>query len=313
MKVVRYYKYGSPDVLQIEEAEKPQCGPGQVLVKTKAISVNPVDYKVRSGQLSLFTGRKFPKVPGADFSGEIAETGSGVNDFKEGEAVFGIVTAFKGGAHAGYVQANPKTLAVKPESITFEEAAALPVAALTALQSLRDQGKISNDSRVLINGSSGGVGHYAIQIAKVFEAHITAVCSTRNIDFSKELGADVVIDYTKESPLNPDEEYDIFFDVVSNTTFSKVKPVLSEKGVYIATLPTPAKMLQMVFTSLFGGRTAKLSVVKSARKDLDFLIDLMTNGKLKSVISKSYTLSDIRQAHTDMESGHTKGKIVLTF
>jgi len=313
MRVIRYYQYGPPDVLRVEKAEKPVCGAGQVLVRTKAVSINPVDYKVRSGQLKLFTGRRFPKVPGADFSGEVVEVGSNVNDFQVGDQVFGMLNAFKGGTCAEYILANPGLMALKSERIGFEDAAALPVAALTALQGLRDAGKIKEENRVLINGSSGGVGHFAVQIAKALNAHVTAVCSNRNVDFSKNLGADQVIDYTKDDPLETNEKYDIFFDVVSNTPFSKAKPVLSQKGVYIATLPAPLKILQSIYTPLTGGQTVKLSAVKTRREDFDTLTGLMNTNKLKSVISKTYPLKDIQAAHEEIESGHVRGKIVVTF
>ena len=229
MKAVVINRYGAADVLEYREVEKPAINDDEILVEVYASSVNPVDWKVRQGQLKIITGKKFPRILGCDFSGKIAEIGKNIKNYKVGDEIYGMVSALKGGAYAEYVKVSLENILAKPRNLDFEQAAAVPLAGLTALQSLRNLGKIKQGDRVLINGCSGGVGSFAIQIAKSFDANVTGICSSKNIEFSKNLGADNVIDYTRKNILERDETYDIFFDVVGNQSFSQIKKLLTKE------------------------------------------------------------------------------------
>jgi len=235
MKAVFYNRYGSPDVLEIGELEKPTINDDEILVKAYASSVNPVDWKIRKGSLKIFTGKKFPKGVGADTVGTVVEVGEKVTGFDIGDEVYGKLSGFNGSACAEFIVAKPEDLAHKPKNLDYNEAAAVPLAALTAYQSLINQGGITKSSKVLVNGCSGGVGHFAVQIAKAMGADVTGVCSTKNVKLSKELGADKVIDYTKENVTDNDVKYDIFFDAVANQSYGKIKPILNKNGRYVTT------------------------------------------------------------------------------
>lgn len=312
MRAVIINRYGSANVMELADVPQPRMNNRQVLVRVHAAGVNPVDYKMRSGQIKFISGSKFPIIPGADFSGEIVEIGNSVDGFKISDAVYGTIKAYKGGAYAEYVCADSQSVAIKPASLSFADAASLPIAALTALQSIRNLGKIAAGQSVLINGASGGVGVYAVQIAKALGASVTAVCSERNTEFVRLLGSDRIIDYNRQSYLDESYKYDLFFDVVSNQPVSEAFKVLKSKGIYVMTLPDLQKLIYSVFTYLLRGKKIKIILVKARQSDLLFLNELIEGGKLKAVVEKQFPLKEVRQAHRDMESGHTRGKIVLT-
>lgn len=303
--------YGPPRLLEYTKIETPSLKDNEVLVEVFAASVNPVDWKIRKGQLRFLTGKKFPKVLGADFAGKVADTGAQVKDYKIGDEVYGSIDVIKGGAYAEYLTVHPESISYKPEGISFNQAAAIPMAALTALQSLRDLGNLNAQKKIIINGCSGGVGTFAIQIAKAFGAHITGVCSYRNIALSKKLGAENVIDYTKESVLDLNERFDIFFDVVANQRFSNIKKLLNKHGTYITTSPSLPTIIQSIVTTLFQKKKLKVIFVKSNPQDLNHIRNLIENKQLLPHIGKVYPLEHVREAHELSESGRARGKLVL--
>ncbi len=320
MKAVVCTKYGPPNVLQLREVEKPIPKDNEVLIKIYATTVNATDPTRRTGKpfmarlvpLSLTKPRN--PILGDELAGEIETVGNGVTLYKEGDQVYGC-TGMSSGAHAEY-KCLPEdgALAIKPANITYEEAAAVPSGTLTALIFLRDKGNIQSGQKVLINGASGSVGTAAVQLAKYFGAEVTGVCSTTNLELVKSLGADKVIDYTKEDLAKSDEAYDIIFDTVGKTSFSRCKGALKQKGVYLATIPGPVILLQMLWTSIIGSKKVIFAATsfKYSNKDLIFIKELIEAERIKSVIDRSYPLEQIAEAHRYVEKGHKKGNVVIT-
>ncbi len=311
MKAITINQYGSADVLQYADVEKPQIKSDQLLVKVYASSVNPIDWKIRKGMLKVLTGNKFPMILGFDVSGEVVTVGEKVTDFKVGDAVYAYLDPLPGGAYAEYAAVSERVASLKPSNMTHEQAAAVPLAATTALQALRDKGEIEKGQKVLINGASGGVGTFAVQIAKAWETEVTAVCSGKNAELVRSLGADKVIDYTQQDFTKDTAKYDIIFDVVSNRSFSECKNSLQPKGIYVTLLPSPDILLHSFLTLFSPGKKAKLFVAKANGKDLAYLKDLIEAGKMRSVIDRAYPLSEVAAAHAYSEGGHAVGKIVI--
>ena len=310
MKAVVIRRYGAAEVLQYEDVEQPKIEPTQLLVKVRASSVNPIDWKIRQGMLSLIIGNKFPKILGFDVAGDVVEVGSGVTRFKPGDPIYGS-TSFPGGGYAEFA-AIPENLAtLKPTNLSYEEAAAVPLAALTALQALPDQGNIQTGQTVLINGAAGGVGIFAVQIAKALGAVVTGVSSTKNLDLVKSLGADRVIDYTQQDFAEDTAQYDIIFDAVGKRSLSETKKVLKPNGVYITTVPSPKVLLESVLTAFLPGRKAKFLFEKPNAKDLLFLKELIEAGKIRAVIDRTYPLQELAAAHGYSETGRAVGKIAI--
>jgi NADPH:quinone reductase-like Zn-dependent oxidoreductase len=311
MKAVIINQYGSASVLQYTDIEKPQIKPDQLLVKVHATSVNPIDWKIRSGHMSLLTGKKFPMVLGFDVSGEVVEVGDKVTRFKPGDQIYAYLDGLPGGAYAEYAAVSEKVACLKPNNMTYEQAAAVPLAALTALQAWRDLGQIKPGHHVLINGASGGVGSLAVQIAKAMDAHVTAVCSTKNIEFVKSLGADRIIDYTISDFTKDTSVYDIIFDTVAKQSFSRCQSILKPNGVYITTLPAPENLLQGLIRSILPGKKAKTMLSKASGTDLVYIKELIEADKIRAVIDKTYPLSELPAAHTYSEQGRAVGKIAI--
>lgn len=311
MKAVVIREYGSPEVLQYQEVEPPKIKPDQLLVKVRATCVNPVDWKIRKGMLKLITGNKFPMILGFDLSGDVVEVGSQVTRFKPGDAIYGNV-GLLGGAYAELAAVPEKSVALKPTNMTYEEAASVPVAALTALQALQDLAHIQPGQTVLINGASGGVGTFAVQIAKALGAEITAVCSTKNSDLVKSLGADRVIDYTQQDFTQDTAQYDIILDAVAKQSFSSCKQVLKPNGIYVNTLPTPETIVQSVLTAFIPGKKAKFILETARSQDLLYLKELIEAGKIRSVIDRTFPLQELAAAHAYSESERAVGKIAIT-
>jgi len=326
MKAIVYTKYGPPEVLQLKEVEKPTPKDNEVLIKVFAATVAAEDPMIRSFTFSplfwlplrIAFGLIRPKktILGSELAGEVEAVGKDVKLFKKGDQVFGV--DIKGlGAHAEY-KCLPEegVLAKKPANITYEEAA--PVCgALAALNLLRDKANIQSGQKVLINGASGNIGTSAVQIAKCFGAEVTGVCSTTNLELVKSLGADKVIDYTKEDFTNSGQTYDIIFDAVSKSSFSRCKGLLTQKGVYISAIPTLIILLQMLWTSKIGSKKVKFSAtglrpIPERLILLKELIRLIEAGKIKSVIDRRYPLEEIAEAHRYVEKGHKKGSVVIT-
>ncbi|MBD2203391.1 NAD(P)-dependent alcohol dehydrogenase [Calothrix sp. FACHB-1219] len=310
MKAVVIRRYGSAEVLQYEDVEQPTIKADQLLVKIHASSINPVDWKIRKGMLRFLTGNKFPMILGFDLAGEVVEVGSAVTGFQPGDAIYGS-TAVPGGAYAEFAAVPANIVAPKPTNLNYEQAAVVPLAALTALQALRDQGNIQSGQRVLINGAAGGVGIFAVQIAKALDTVVTGVCSTKNLDFVKSLGADRVIDYTQHDFTKDTEPYDIIFDVVGKRSPSQCKRVLKPNGVYITTLPSVESFVQSILTSFLPGQKVKFILEKPNTQELLYLKELIEAGKMRVVIHRTYPLQELAAAHTESETERAVGKIAI--
>ena len=321
MKAIVYDKYGSPDVLELKEIDKPAVGDDQVLIRVRAASVNPLDWHFMRGRpffLRIKAGLRKPKVIrlGVDAAGTVESTGGNVRRFKPGDEVFGGCT----GAFAEYACASEKALAPKPANLTFEQAAAVPIAALSALQGLRDKGRIQAGQKVLINGAAGGVGTFAVQIAKAFGAVVTGVCSTRNVDMVRSIGADRVIDYTQEDFTRNGQRYDLILDSVGNHSLSAFRRALTAKGTLVMVggpdkgrwIGPMAGMLKVVVMSRFVSQKLLPFLAKRSHEDLVFLKDLLETGKVTPVIDRRHPLSDVPEAIRYLEEGHARGKVVIT-
>jgi NADPH:quinone reductase-like Zn-dependent oxidoreductase len=311
MKAVFINQYGSPEVMIYGDLAEPTRQPGEVLVKVQASSVNPIDWKVRQGMLKLLTGRKFPRILGSDFAGEVVEAGNGDSQFKPGDRVYGFVDYLKGGAYAEYLTIPAAELALTPGHLSLEQAATVPLAGQTALQALRDLGDLQPGQKVLINGASGGVGTFAVQIAKVMGTEVTAVCGDRNFPLVQGLGADRVIDYHHTDFTQESVAYDLIFDVVGTSSFWNCRSVLSDRGHYITTVPSPLVFAQRFFTRLLPGKKVDVVLVKSQQEDLMQLRQWLESGQVKVVCDRTFPLAETAAAHTYSELGHTTGKIAL--
>jgi NADPH:quinone reductase-like Zn-dependent oxidoreductase len=322
MKAIIQTKYGSADVLQLKEVEKPTPKEDEVLIRIVATPATTADNAMLSGP---YLGRLFgmgltkPKnpIPGTVLAGIVEAVGKDVTLFKEGDQVFGS-TDLGFGCYAEYIALPEKdALVKKPDIMTSDEAAAIVDGAITALPFLREAGKIQSGQRVLINGASGSVGSAAVQLAKHFRANVTGVCSTTNVEFVKSLGADKVIDYTKEDFTGIGQTYDIIFDAVGKSSFSRCKDSLTEEGVYLSTVYGLGIVLQMLRTSMIGSKKATLMLAgmrSSSEKseDLLFLKELIEAGKLRSTIDRRYPLEQTAEAHRYVAKGHKKGNVVIT-
>jgi NADPH:quinone reductase-like Zn-dependent oxidoreductase len=322
MKAIIYTKYGPPDVLQLEEVAKPIPKNNEVLVKVHATTVTATECTFRKGEplfSRLFTGMIKPKITtlGEELAGKIEAVGKDVNLFKVNDQVFG--TAGPGfGANAEYICIpENEVITTLPKSINYEEAASSVDGFLTAMPFLRDKGEIRRGQKVLIYGASGSIGVAAVQIAKYFETEVTAVCSTSNLDMVKALGADHVFDYTKSDFTKTDQSYDIIFDTVGKTSFSRCKSSLTEKGIFLDSGIGLTILPHVLLTSLIGNKKSRIAAtgLRSATektKDLIFLKELMEIGKIKPVIDRRYQLDEIVEAHRYVDKGHKKGNVVIT-
>lgn len=318
MKAALIESYGGSDRLVVREVPDPEPpGPGQVLIRARAASVNPLDWKIRKGSFRLLMPAKFPLILGVDVAGEVDSIGPEVTRFQPGDPVFGGVDVVKhGGAYAELVLAREAALAAMPGSLSFEEAASLPVAGQTALQALRDKGELVSGERVLVNGASGGVGHLAVQIATALGARVTGVASGRNLEFIQGLGAQDVINYEDEDFIGRDETWDVIFDVVANSSYRECEPILSEKGgIYVTTGFYPRLPIEMTLTTLGGlfgqSQRARSIVVKHRAEDLMVLERLANQGRLRPEIQEIFPLERIAQAHDLSETGRVRGKIAV--
>ncbi len=311
MKAIITEKYGDVDVLGQQEVEKPAIKEDQILVRVHAFSINPVDWKIRRGDLKLLVGRRPPQILGGDYSGAVAEVGKQITNFKIGDEVFGMVNAFKGGTYAEFVSVKKEEIAPKPQNLNFEEAASLPLVSLTAYQSLVYKGQLQQGDHVMINGCSGGVGLSGLQIAKTLGGRVTGVCSTKNLELGKKMGADDIIDYSNEDVLKEKNAYDIFFDAVANRSFFQVKETLKPHGIYVTTLPSFQSILLGPLINVLGSKKLKKIMVAPRRKDLAVLKEMAENGKLVPVLEKVYSMDQIREAHTRSETGRVVGKVVV--
>jgi NADPH:quinone reductase-like Zn-dependent oxidoreductase len=321
MQAVVYHRYGSPDVLAFEEIPKPTPTEDQVLIRVHAASVNPYDWhfmRATPSLIRLMTGLRRPKFPrlGADVAGVVEAVGAKAAPFKPGDAVFGMAK----GSFAEYACAPASQLAVKPKEISFEQAACLPIAGITALQGVRDKGKVQTGQTVLINGAAGGVGTFAVQIAKSLGARVTGVCSTRNVELVRSIGADEVIDYTREDFARSARHYDLLFDLVGNRSLADCLGAVEPRGTYIScggggpergTMDMLGGLLQNAVRSRFVSQKMPGLIAKVNSEDLAILADLVQSGKVIPVVDRTCTLREIAEAVRHVESGHVRGKVVI--
>ena len=327
MKVIVCTKYGPPEVLQLKEVEKPTPRDNEVLIRVYATTVTAVDYEMRRfnkfplwlwlpGRIVIGITGPRQKILGHELSGEIESVGKDVKLFRKGDQVF-AATGHSYGAHAEYkCMPEDGALAIKPANMTYEEAAAVPYGGGTALHFLTKT-NIQSGQKVLINGAGGSIGTFAVQLARYFGAEVTGVCSTANLELVKSIGAEKVIDYTREDFTKTGLTYDIIFDAVAKSSFSRCKSSLKPGGIYLTTIPSLGVMLQMLWTSKFGRKKAIFAasgVAPSSEmaKNLIFLKELIEAGKIKPVIDRRYPLEQITEAHSYVEKGHKKGNVVIT-
>ena len=321
MKAIVHETYGSPDVLQLRDVPKPVVDDVSVLVRVRAASVNAADWHIMRGLpylLRMSSGLRKPKriVAGVDMAGHVEAVGKNVSQFRPGDEVFGQ----RGGAFAEYVCAAENKFAPKPANLTFEQAAAVPMAGFTALQGLRDKGQIQPGQSVLINGAAGGVGTFAVQIAKTFGAHVTGVCSTKNVDTVRSIGADQVIDYRREDFTRSGQRYDLILDVASTHPLSDCRRALGANGILVMVgaadgrrmRPFLARLLASIVLSRFGRQKMLPFLARFRKEDLTVLTALIEAGKLTPVIDRTYPLSETAAAIRYLEEGHPRGKVVIT-
>ena len=322
MRAIVYHTYGSPDVLKLEEVQKPVPQDDEVLVQVHATSVNAGDWHLLRAKPFLMRFMGFgllkPKhtILGSDIAGRVEVVGRNVTQFQSGDEVFGNTAKSGFGGFAEYVAVPENALVLKPTNISFEEAAAVPQAALTALQGLRDKGHIQKGQKVLINGASGGIGTFAVQLAKAFGADVTAVCSTRNVDIVRSIGADHVIDYTQEDFTKNGQRYDLILAVNGYHSISAYKRALHPEGVYVMTGGSNAQLFQAMLLGPLVSRTGRQKMGNSAhkpnQKDLMFMKELLEASKVKPVIDRRFPLRDVADAIRYLEAGHAQGKVVIT-
>lgn len=317
MKAVIYTHYGTPDVLQLHEVAKPTPQNHEVLVKIYATTVTPSCCMVRQGRplwgrLILGLTKPTRPTPGIELAGEIEAVGRDVKRFKPGDQVYGF-TGFKLGCYAEYIcLPESSSLALKPANISYEEAAAAVDGASTALYFLRQKAQLQKGQKILINGASGSIGTFAVQLAKHFGAKVTGVCSTKNIELVKSLGADQVIDYTQEDFTKGSERYDIVFDTIGKSSFARCKPVLTNNGIYLLTVGSLFNLALMGWTALTGGKRLVSGMSVEKNEALRFIRDLIESEKLKIIIDRCYSLGQIAEAHHYVQKGHKTGNVVIT-
>ena len=308
MKALVINEYGPPDVLKLQETALPMPGNNEVLVRVHAAGINPVDFKIRSGSLKWVMKNKFPRVLGMDIAGVVEKAGK-KSVYKPGDKVFAMLPA-SGGGYAEFVTVKEKYLARIPDEINMKEAAGTPLAALIALQGLGKGGGIKSGDRVLINGASGGVGSFAVQIARAMGAEVWAVSSTRNQDFVYSLGADTVIDYTTENFTKAGTRFAMVFDAVAKSSFGKCRKILDKKGIYVTTIPGPGLMMNAGL-NFMRRKKAAFIMVKPSGDDLEIISDMISRGLIRSYVQQSFLLEEGPEAHRMIETERVRGKIVF--
>lgn len=321
MRAIVHDEYGFPDVLRIDEVDKPRAGDDEVLVRVHAASVNPYDWHMMTGKPYLVrtqAGLRRPKqrIPGVDVAGVVDAVGKNITGLEIGDEVFGTGR----GAYAEFVVASGDRIVPKPENVTFVQAAAVPMAAVTALQSLRDKGQIRTGHKVLVNGASGGVGSFAVQIAKSFGAEVTGVCSTRNVDMVRSLGADHIVDYTEQDFTRSDQQYHLILDIVGNHSLRKYRRALTPEGIYVSAgwenkrnwIQPLTHLAKVLFASLIGRQKMVGMLARFNQPDLITLAELMESGAMTPVIDRTFDLAEAPAALRNQGDGHARGKTVIT-
>jgi len=312
MKAVIMTTYGNPNCMEISEVEIPMIGDNEILVRVMGSSVNPVDWKVRRGDVKFMSGSKLPRRLGADYSGIVERTGKQVTCVKAGDEVFGMKRAFIGDAYAEFIKVTEDQIALKPVNLSFIEAAVMPLVGLTIYQLFFQITKLSANSKVMINGCSGGIGHIAVQVAKSLNCEVIGVCSTKNFPYARSIGVDHVIDYNQEDILACECAYDLFFDAVANVSFKQAKHTLKPSGQYVSSIPSFQNMIVAPIFNLVSSKKNKNVWVKSDADNLRALCKLIENGKVRPTIEKIYPIEAIANAHRHSETGKVVGKIALS-
>ncbi len=310
MKAVVVHQYAPPESLKVEDVKRPIPQANEVLIKIHAAGINPKDALMRKGRMKFLVRGRFPYIPGYDLAGEVVEVGPNVTNFHRGDEVYSMINDHLGGAYAHYAAVPAAEVAHKPRNLSWEKAAAVPLAALTSLQALVNLGHIKAGHNVCINGASGGVGTFAVQIAKAYGARVTAVCSYRNVALVRALGADEVVDYTKENIEQSGRKFDIFYDAYGNKPPQLVRPLLAKQAVYISVLPRLSLIARQALT-MFAKQKVKVVVVHSNTADLQTLAELIEADKIKPVIDSVFPLAEAAEAHQRIETRRAQGKIVL--
>lgn len=319
MRAVVARVYGGPEVLGVETVEVPEVGRGELLVRVRAAGVNPLDWRMRQGHLRFLSAFKKRRILGRDVAGEVVSVGEDVENFRAGDKVYAMIGGLFGG-YAEYAAVEQDVASKMPENLSYEEASAVPLAALTAVQALRgalrdlphDCDEALGRRRVLVNGASGGVGTFAVQFAKIFGAEVTAVCSDRNAELVQELGANHVVDYNKEDFTRHEGRYDVIFDVVGNRSFNSCRAALRTGGIYVTTEPSPGGFIWQALTLPGENKKARVVIVKAGGRDLSLLKSLFEAGQMRVVSDTVYPLEKSSEAHMHGETGHARGKIVLS-
>ena len=309
MWAIEIDRFGPPSTMVKRLVDTPKPASNEVLIEVMASGVNPKDTYIRKGRLALMSGKKFPMRLGYDLSGLVRQCGQGQSRFKEGDRVFGSISAWAGGAYAEFAAVDVNELAILPDSLTFEQGASLPIAALTSYQALTKLARIKSGAQILINGASGGVGIFAIQLAKHFGANVTTLSSAANLDFCRNLGSDTPLDYRATSLKSLSNTFDIIFDVFGNLSFTRVKDNLSAQGIYITTVPRFEIFKDSVLTPV--GKRARLVIVKSNAADLETIASLTAKGVIQTIVDRSFTFDEVAEAHKYSETHRARGKIVL--
>ena len=313
MKSMRFKPYGGLEQMRLVNAPPPAPAQGQILVEVAATSVNPVDWKLRSGMLRWITGMAgLPGIPCFDFAGQVKGLGGEVADFAVGDRVFGMLSMRRLGAATEHLVVDAADAALLPASLDYKSAAGIPLAGMTALQALRDQGGLAVGHRALIIGASGGVGHYGVQIAKAMGAHVTGVCGSQNVELVRSLGANEIINYTRADAGTVGEPFDVILDSVMSLPFARWRPHLSNRGVFVSLLPKPDHLLRAWTLPLHSQQRLRFTAVRPNRRDLGFLGDLAEQGKLKTVIDSVHPLEDLAAAMQKSQSGRARGKIIVS-
>jgi NADPH:quinone reductase-like Zn-dependent oxidoreductase len=310
MRKVIYSQFGDESVLELTEQAIPTYEKDQLLIRVKAVSINPLDWKVYGGEMKLMSGSKFPKAVGIDFSGIVENKGDSVSRFKAGDEVIGIMDVFKGGALADYVVVKESDVSLKPANISFEKAATLPVTGLSAIQIIDELAAIGKNQDVLINGASGGIGVFAVQIAKQRGAKVTAVVSSKGVDEAKKWGADMVIDHSRQNVELMTQRFNVVIDLSGKLTFKAAKNLMKRKAVFITTLPAPITLLYSFFNNLFSAKKMKVLILKPTVGKFNTLTALAEKG-LQIVLAKTYSITRIKEAYREARQGKIIGKSVI--
>ncbi|WP_343631323.1 NADP-dependent oxidoreductase [Fluviicola sp.] len=313
MKAIVYKQFGNADVLQTIEEAKPVIQSNEVLIKVKAFSINPMDWKIRKGEMKLMSGSKFPKHTGADFSGIVEEVGSSVTGLQKGDEVFGTVkNTMKDGASAEYLAVTPATLWKKPADISFTQAASIPIVGAAAATALEKMGKISSQSTILVNGATGGFGMFLLQLLKQQNAQVSAVAGSNTLKYAKEWGADTLIDYSKVNVLTQKNKYDIVIDLSGKMGYKNAKQIMNASALFINPTPKPIEIPLSLFKNLFTRKKHVIVLSAPSQKNMELLLDAIRNG-LQVEINKVFPLESFKEAYQYAEKGGFAGKVVVEF